>query len=216
MNIGIIGTGNWGTALGKAFTNAGYTVYYGSRTPDQKTEWAAGIGPSVQVGTYQQAAQFGEVVVVATPWPDNGTTDALQAIGPLPGKVLVDATNALQADYSPLQFEQVSSGAEEIARLHPEARVVKAFNSVSGYTLGNAHLQFGDANITGFYCGDDEAARQVVGTLVQDAGLIALDAGPLRNARHLESLGQLLIALAFGQGLGVDSGFAFLHRKAVQ
>lgn len=214
MNIAIIGTGNWGTALGKALSNAGHSVYFGSRTPDQKTAWAAGIGPSVQVGTYQQAAQFGEVILMATPWPDNGTVDALQAIGPLPGKILVDATNTLQADYSPLRFEQSGSGAEEIARLRPEARLVKAFNSVSGYTLGNQQLQFGDATVTGFYCGDDEAARQVVGTLVQDAGLTALDAGPLRNAAHLESLGQLLIALAFGQGLGVDSGFAFLHRKA--
>lgn len=215
MNIAILGTGNWGTALSKAFTTAGHSVHYGSHTPDQKTKWAASIGPLVRVGTYQQAAQFGEVVVVATPWPGNGTVDALQAIGPIPDKILVDAINALQADYSPLRFDQADSGAEEVARLRPEARVVKAFNSVSGYTLGNARLQFGDANVTGFYCGDDEAARQVVGTLVQEAGLTALDAGPLRNARYLESLGQLLIALAFGQGLGVDSGFDFLHRKTV-
>ncbi|GAB3220901.1 NADPH-dependent F420 reductase [Spirosoma arcticum] len=215
MNISILGTGNWGTALGKVFNAAGHSVFYGSRTHDQKQEWAAGIGPSVQVGTYQQAAQFGDVVLVATPWPDNGTVDALQAIGPLPGKILVDVTNALQADYSPLHFEQANSGAEEVARLRPEARVVKAFNSVSGYTLGNQQLRFGDATVTGFYCGDDEAAKLVVGRLVQEVGLAALDAGPLRNARHLESLGQLLIALAFGQGLGVDSGFAFLHRKAV-
>ncbi len=215
MNIAILGTGNWGTALGKAFSAAGHTLYYGSRRPEQKKEWAAGIGSSVRVGTYQQAAAFGEVVVLATPWPGNGTADAVQAIGSLPGKILVDATNALQADYSPLTFERAGSGAEEIARLRPEARVVKAFNSVSGYTLGNARLRFGDASVTGFYCGDDEAARRVVGALVQDVGLSALDAGPLKNARYLESLGQLLIALAFGQGLGVDSGFAFLRRPTV-
>lgn len=215
MNIAILGTGNWGTALGHVFTAAGHSLYYGSRTPEQKKEWAASIGPAVQVGSYQQAAAFGEVVVVATPWPGNGTVDALQTMGPIPGKILVDATNTLQADYSPLHFEQTNSGAEEIARLRPEARVVKAFNSVSGYTLGNRKFKFGDATVTGFYCGDDERAKQVVGTLVQETGLAALDAGPLKNARYLESLGQLLIALAFGQGLGVDSGFAFLHRPAI-
>jgi hypothetical protein len=167
----------------------------------------------VPVGTYRQAASFGDVVILATPWPGNGTVDALQALGPLPDKILVDATNTLQGDYSPLRFEQAGSGAQEIARLRPEARVVKAFNSVSGYTLGNQRLRFGDATITGFYCGDDEAAKQVVGQLVADAGLAALDAGPLRNAAHLESLGQLLITLAFSQGFGGDSGFTFLHRQ---
>lgn len=213
MTIGILGTGNWGTALGKAFIAAGHSVYFGSRTPDQKKEWAASFGSLAQVGTYQQAGAAGEVVVVATPWPGNGTINALQTAGPLSGKILVDATNTLQADYSPLRFEKANSGAEEIARLHPEARVVKAFNSVSGYTLGTSQLHFGDATVTGFYCGDDKDAKQIVSTLVKDAGLASLDAGPLRNAYYLESLGQLLIALAFGQGLGVDSGFAFLHRQ---
>lgn len=215
MNTAILGTGNWGTVLGKVFTAQGHSVYFGSRTPGQKKEWAATIGPSVHVGTYHQAAAFGEVVVVATPWPDNGTVDALRAAGPLSGKIVIDATNVLQADYSPLRFEQANSGAEEIARLYPEVRVVKAFNTVSGHTLGNNRLRFGDATITGFYCGDDEAAKQVVGTLVQQTGLTAQDAGPLRNAHHLESLGQLLIYLAFSQGLGADSGFAFLHRPTV-
>jgi predicted dinucleotide-binding enzyme len=152
------------------------------------------------------------VVVVATPWPGRGTADALAATGPLPGKILVDATNALQADYSPLQFTHGGSAAEEIARLQPGARVVKAFNTLSGYTLGNGRLRFGDTSVTGFYCGDDEAAKQVIAGLMRPAGLAALDAGPLTNARHLESLGQLLISLAFTQGLGVDAGFACLHR----
>ena len=213
MNIAILGTGNWGTILGKVFVAGGHSVYFGSRTPEQKKEWAATIGPSVRVGSYQQAGTFGEVVVVATPWPGNGTANALEATGSLAGKILVDATNALQADYSPLKFEHANSAAEEIARLRPEARVVKAFNTVSGYTLGNDRLRFGDASVTGFYCGDDTAAKQTVGALVQDTGLSALDAGPLKNAHHLDSLGQLLISLAFGQGLGVDSGFAFLHRQ---
>ena len=212
MNIAILGTGAWGTILGKAFTAQGHPVYFGSRTPDGKKEWAAAMGPSVQVGSYRQAGAFGEVVVVATPWPGSGTADALAAAGPLLGKILVDATNALRADYSPLQFAQAGSAAEEIARLQPGARVVKAFNTLSGYTLGNGRLRFGETSVTGFYCGDDAAAKQVIAGLMRPAGLAPLDAGPLANARHLESLGQLLISLAFAQGLGVDAGFAYLHR----
>ena len=98
MNISILGTGNWGTVLGKLFTTQSHAVYFGSRTPELKREWAAGIGPAVQVGTYAQAGAFGEVVVIATPWPGNGTADALAAMGLLPGKILLDATNALRED----------------------------------------------------------------------------------------------------------------------
>ncbi|WP_046246492.1 NADPH-dependent F420 reductase [Hymenobacter terrenus] len=213
MNISILGTGNWGTVLGKLFTAQGHQVYFGSRTPERKRDWAANIGPNVQVGTYAQAGAFGELVVIATPWPGNATTEALAATGPLPGKILLDATNALQEDYSPRHFEHAASAAEEVARLRPEARVVKAFNTISGFTLSERErLRFGETPITGFYCGDDAAAKQVVHGLVQAAGLAPLDAGPLRNARHLDSMGQLLIALGFGQGLGVDAGFAYLHR----
>lgn len=96
--------------------------------------------------------------MVVTPWSGNGTVDALQAAGSLPGKILVDDTNALHAGYSPLRFAQADSAAEEMARLRSEAYPVKAFNTVSGYTLGNKRLRFGDVTLTGFYCGDDEAA----------------------------------------------------------
>lgn len=214
MNISILGTGNWGTALGKVFTAHNHPVYYGSRTPEQKKEQAKTIGARVQVGTYAQAAAFSDVIILATPWPDNGTVDALKAVGPLEGKILVDATNALQVDFSPLKFEHADSGAEEVVRRSPKARVVKAFNTISGYTLGNNLLRFGDTTITGFYCGDDREACETVGNLMSEAGLHPQYSGPLKNARHLESLGQLLIHLAFQEGLGVYAGFAFLHRPA--
>ncbi|MBC8082909.1 MAG: hypothetical protein H7Z21_06815, partial [Hymenobacter sp.] len=135
----------------------------------------------------------------------------------VPGKILLDATNALQADYSPRTFAHANSAAEEIARLRPEARVVKAFNSLSGHVLADpSRLHFGATVLTGFYAGDDAGAKQVVRGLVEAAGLHPLDAGPLANARHLESLGQLLIALGFGQGLGVDAGFVYLHRPSAR
>jgi predicted dinucleotide-binding enzyme len=74
-------------------------------------------------------------------------------------------------------------------------------------------LRIGSSNITGFYCGDDSEAKQTAAALLADAGFDPLDAGGLQNARHLESLGQFLIALAFGQSLGVETGWAFLQHK---
>ena len=166
MNISILGTGTWGTVLGRLFVAQGHPVYYGSRTPERKPAWAAGIGPDVRVGTYAQAAAFGELVALATPWPGNGTVEALAAAGPLPGKILLDATNALQADYSPRRFEHAASAAEEVAHLRPEARVVKSFNTLSGFTLSERERRrFGDTPITGFYCGDDATAKLVIHSL---------------------------------------------------
>lgn len=212
MNITILGTGVCATALGKAFARKNHQLYFGSRTPETKKEWAATISPSAKVLSYQEAAASSDVIIVAIPWPGDAVHDALAAAGSLAGKILIDATNVLLEDYSPRYFENANSGAEEIARLYPEAKVFKAFNSVSGHTLGDNLLQFGDTSITGFYCGDDEEAKKIVGQLGDDAGLKSLYAGPLKNARHLESLGHLMISLAFGQGLGVDVGWAYLQR----
>lgn len=215
MKISILGTGTYGSILGRVFAAQGHDVFFGSRTPEQKKEFAAAIGPNVQVGSYRQAAAFGEVVAVATPWPGDATAEVLAEVGPLPGKILLDATNALQADYSPRTFAHANSAGEEVARLRPEARVVKAFNSLSGFVLADrARLRFDGVPLTGFYCGDDADAKQVVRGLLEAAGLAPLDAGPLTSAHHLESLNQLQIVLGFGQGLGVDTGFAFLHRPA--
>lgn len=212
MNITILGTGAWATALGKAFTRKNHQLYFGSRTPETKKEWAATILSSAKVLSYQEAAAKSDVIIIAIPWPGDAVYDALAAAGSLAGKILIDASNVLLEDYSPRKLEHANSGAEEIERLYPEAKVFKAFNSVSGHTLGNNLLQFGDTNITGFYCGNDEEAKKVVGQLVDDAGLKSLYAGSLKNAHHLESLGQFMISLAFGQDLGVDVGWAFLQR----
>jgi len=213
MNISILGTGNFGTALGKALMKK-HQIIYGSRTPEEKLAWTKTIGEHVLVKTVQEAIDASEVIILALNWPGDTVVATLRGVHSLQGKIIVDATNVLNSDYSPLKFEKAASGAEEIKRLFPSANIVKAFNAASGYTVGNHLLRFGDTTITGFYCGDDHEAKTVVAGLLSDTGFTPLDSGPLKNAQHLESLGQLLISLAFSQGLGVDAGFVFLHRSS--
>ncbi len=91
------------------------------------------------------------------------------------------------------------------------AKVVKAFNSLGSYLLGDA--DFGGQRADGYYCGDDAAAKDLVRELIADAGLEPVDVGPLSNARLLEPLALLWIDLLFRQGQPKDFAFKLLHRK---
>lgn len=212
MKVAILGTGNFGTALGTALSPK-HQIIYGSRTPQSKQEWAASIGQNVQVVSQQEAVDKADITLIALNWPGNTVLDTLKSLKNLQGKILVDATNVLKADYSPLKFENSNSGAEEIKRHIPGAIVAKAFNTASGFSISNQSLTFGDKKVTGFYVGDDEKSNALIAELLQDIGFTPMYSGGLANAAHLESLGQFLIAFAFQQNLGVDIGWTLLTRK---
>jgi predicted dinucleotide-binding enzyme len=159
MKVAILGTGNFGTALGKALASK-HQVVYGSRTPENKQEWVSSIGKNVQVVSQQEAVDNADITLVALNWPGNTVIETLTALKNLDGKILVDATNVLKEDYSPLKFEKSNSGAEEIKSHLLEAIIVKAFNTASGFSLTN--LKFGNQNVMGFYAGDDEKANALV------------------------------------------------------
>src|SRR5438477_11731912 len=93
MQIGIIGAGNVGGTLGRAWAKKGHDICFGVRHPqDDKTRrLLQSIGPKAQAGTVAEAAAFGEVVVLATPWP--ATEAAIRAAGDLRGKTVIDCTN---------------------------------------------------------------------------------------------------------------------------
>src|SRR5690242_7563464 len=100
MKIGIIGAGNVGSTLGKAWAKKGHDIFFGVRHPkDAKTrQLLQSIGPKAQAVTVAEAAAFAPIVVLATPW--HGTQAAIQAAGDLRGKVVIDCTNPLKADLS--------------------------------------------------------------------------------------------------------------------
>lgn len=132
MNIAILGAGNVGRALGGAWREKGHRVTYGVR--DLADPRHRDLDP---VATNAEAVQDAEVVVLALPWP--ATEGALRDLGTaLDGKVVVDATNPIAADFSGLAFGHVDSAGERVQRLLPKAAVVKAFNTTSAGNMANA------------------------------------------------------------------------------
>ncbi|HEY1379851.1 MAG TPA: NAD(P)-binding domain-containing protein, partial [Gemmataceae bacterium] len=129
MKIGIIGAGNVGGTLGRGWAKHGHDVFFGVRRPDdEKTrQLVAAVGPRARAGTVAEAAAFGEVVVLATPWP--ATEAAVRSAGDLAGKAVIDCTNPLKPDFSGLALGFSTSGAEQVARWAAGARVVMAFNT---------------------------------------------------------------------------------------
>ena len=211
MKIGILGAGNVGGNLGTVWAAKGHDIVFGVRDPHSPKAQAAlkKAGPHVRFGTLADAAQLGEVVVVATPWP--ATEGVLCACGPLTGKIVIDVTNPVHADLSGLMVGHTTSAAEQIAKWTSGARVVKAFNTVGAGNLLDVHFDGHVATMP--ICGDDPTAKEIVGQLVRDVGFEVIDAGPLRVARWLEPLAMLWIHLAVKEGLGPHIGLKLLRRE---
>jgi hypothetical protein len=179
-----------------------------SRDLQKLRAYAAEFGGNASAGTPAEAVKFGEVVLFAPPWPS--VEDALRAAGPLRGKVLIDCTNPLKLDLTGLAIGHTTSAREEVARRAAGAKVVKAFNTTGAENMRSP--QFGSQRATMFICGDDAAAKAVVGGLAREAGFDVVDAGPLRISRLLEPLALLWMHLAYGQKMGTGFAFTLLKR----
>jgi predicted dinucleotide-binding enzyme len=134
MKIGIIGAGNVGGTLGKAWGKKGHELFYGVRRPqDRETrELVRATGPAARAASPAEAAAFGAVVLLAVPW--RAAEDAVRSAGDLTGKVLIDCTNPLKPDLSGLEIGHTTSGAEKVAAWANGARVFKAFNT-TGFNI---------------------------------------------------------------------------------
>lgn len=200
MNITVIGAGNMGSGLVKQLSKAGHRVTVTARDLD-KARALAGTFPNVTAVATAQALGNSEVVFVATGFAD--AVAALQSLGDLSGKVVVDITNPLTADYMGLTLGHSTSAAEEIASALPGAQVVKAFNTVFAQVLANGPELDGQ-RVPVFYASDSEQARQTVRVLIESMGFLSVDAGPLRNARYLEPVAGLNIYFGYGAGHGTS------------
>src|SRR3990172_9610190 len=110
MNIGIVGSGNVGSTLGKAWARCGHKILFSySRDPKKLESLATLAGPNTRAGSSSSAVQFSEVILFAPPWPS--VDHALKAAGPLSGKILIHFTNPLKQDLSRLQIGHTTSAA---------------------------------------------------------------------------------------------------------
>jgi 8-hydroxy-5-deazaflavin:NADPH oxidoreductase len=150
-------------------------------------------------------------VIVATPF--EGAADALRSLGDLRGKVVVDITNPLTADYMGLTVGHTTSAAEQIAQGVPGAEVVKAFNTVFAQVLAEGSDFGAGQRVTVFLASDSDRAKQTAGALAQSMGFQTMDAGGLKNARYLEPLAGLNIYLGYGAGLGTTIAPTWIRKN---
>ena len=209
MKILVLGAGNMGAAFVKQLSGAGHQVSVTARSLD-KAQGLAAANPGVTAVAAANAAAPFEVVVLATGYAD--AVPALQALGDLSGKVVVDITNPLTSDYMGLTLGHSTSAAEEIAKAVPQAQVVKAFNTLFAQVLSEG-ADFGKGQTAPvFVASDSERAKQTALALAQSIGFATIDAGGLKNARYLEPLAGLNIYLGYGAGLGTGIAPTWLHK----
>jgi predicted dinucleotide-binding enzyme len=176
MNIGIIGAGNIGANAALLFANVGHSVAISnSRGPESLAGLVEEIGGDVCAASVEDAASFGEVVLVAIPFWRYETLPSAR----LAGKVVIDAMNYYAGRDGRIDFDDLTS-SELVARHLPEARVVKAFNTMYYETLrmeGNRT----DCRLVLFVAGDDKEAKAVVSGLIEEIGFEPVDTGSLRD-----------------------------------
>jgi len=204
MKVALSGSGNMGSGLERKLSKAGHQIAITGRNADKAKALAKDTG-----GTYKDksVADGAEVVVVATPYSE--AVAALRQAGDLAGKVIVDITNPLTADFMGLSIGHSTSAAEEIQKAFPNARVVKAFNTLFAQLVASGS-QLAGRTVPVYYAGDDARAKEQVKTLIESAGFQAVDAGLLKNARYLEPLGGLNIYFGYGAGRGTSIAPAWL------
>jgi hypothetical protein len=201
MKVTVIGAGNMGSAFVKQLTLAGHQVSVTARD-GSKAAQVASANPGAKAVVVANSAVDADAVVLATGYAD--AVGALQAVGDLQGKVVIDITNPLTPDYMGLSLGHSSSAAEEIAKAVPGAEVVKGFNTLFAQVLAEGADFDNGQQATVFVASDSSRAKQVATTLAQSMGFAVIDAGGLKNARYLEPLAGLNIYLGYGAGLGTS------------
>jgi predicted dinucleotide-binding enzyme len=209
MKVLVIGSGNMGSAFVKQLSAAGHEVSVTARNASKVAELAAQY-PGVKAVASASAADGKDAVILATSYED--AVSALQSVGSLQNKVVVDITNPLTADYMGLTLGHSTSASEEIAKAVPGAEVVKGFNTLFAQVL-NEGADFGKGQkVTVFVASDSERAKQTAKSLAESMGFLTVDAGGLKNARYLEPLAGLNIYFGYGAGLGTSIAPTWLHR----
>jgi 8-hydroxy-5-deazaflavin:NADPH oxidoreductase len=185
MKIGVIGTGKIGGALATHWAKAGHELLLSSRHPEELQELAKSLGPKVRVGTPQEAARFGEVILLSVPY--HATPQIGRDLGAdLQGKVLLDTGNPYPFRDGEMAQDARRRGTGVTSPEYlPGVRLVRAFNAINHRNLVNdAHRSAERIAIP--LAGDDSQALEIAQRLVRDAGFDPVIVGPLSRAKDFD------------------------------
>ena len=211
--IGVLGSGEVGRRLAEGFRSRGHEVMIGSRDPGKAElrEWLSGDGAGIEAGTFAQTAAHGELLALAV--LGNAAEQAIADAGPdnFSGKVVIDAMNPLDfsGGFPPkLSIAGEDSLGERVQRALPDAKVVKAFN-----TIGNPYFvdpRFSEGQPTMLIAGDDEGAKRTVTDVLSDFGWSdTVDIGGIEGSRELEAICIAWVKIGGARGAW-DHGFKLL------
>jgi predicted dinucleotide-binding enzyme len=214
MRIGVIGSGQVGQTLSRGLKTHGYETRIASRSPDKLAEFSKSSG--IQAGTLAEVSAWAEGVVLAV--KGDAAEAAVREAGAanLNGKLVIDTTNPI-ANEPPedgvLKYftSPNSSLMERLQTACPDAKFVKAFNSVGSALMVNPAFP-GGAKPTMFYCGNDAGAKAIVATILEQFGWDAADMGTAKAARAIEPLCQLWCIPGFRDNAWATHAFALLRR----
>jgi hypothetical protein len=209
MRVGILGSGLMGGKLGTLFARAGHEVILSyTRTEEKLKRLAREAKGKARAGTPHEAAEEAEAVLLAVHW--SRIDDVLNQVGDLSGKVIVSCSLPLNADNTELVVAHTSSGAEELAKMIPKARIVSAFSTVPSEVLFGVYEAKRKASRPSLvYCGDDKSGKSVAAELIHDVGFDPVDAGPLRIARYTEPFALLVGQLAYKENESPELAYRF-------
>lgn len=183
MKIGVIGSGNVGSAIGSVWVKGGHEVMFSSRTLADDKALAQRLGANARAGTPLEAAQFGDVLLFAVPYralPELGNSlgEAIK------GKIVIDACNPFPGRDGEIanQAREVGAGLMS-AKLLPGARIVRAFNAIGAARMGSAHEEPGKIGMP--IAGDDKEAIEVASQLIREIGYEPVLIGGLEMGKYL-------------------------------
>jgi predicted dinucleotide-binding enzyme len=213
MRVGVMGSGEVGRRLAEGFSARSHAAMIGSRDPSKAElrDWLSGDGSGVEAGSFEQAAAHGELIVLAV--LGSAAEEAIADAGPdnFRGKVVIDAMNPLDfsGGFPPkLSISGEDSLGERVQRALPDARVVKAFN-----TIGNPYFvdpSFSEGQPTMLIAGDDQEAKDTVRDVLTDFGWSdTLDIGGIEGSRELEAICIVWVKIGGARGAW-DHGFRLL------
>ena len=209
MRVGILGSGLMGAKLGTIWARAGHEVVFSYARSEQKLKRLAREAQgNARAGTPGEAARDADALLLAVHW--SRVEDVLKQAGDLAGKIIVTCSLPMNADDTGLVIAHTSSGAEELAKKVPKARVVSAFGTVPSEVLFGVFEARRKANKPSLvYCGDDASGKKIAAHLIRDVGFDPVDAGALRIARYTEPFTLLVAQLAYEGDGGPELAYRF-------